>query len=133
MAKENVEDVVRASLAAFQARDIEAWVDCFHPSAEMLLPRNVLEGGSYRGPEGLRQAFADAWETWEEIRFEIADVKAGSGLAVALGKTRNVAKGGAPPVEYESAYLVEVREGKIGYFRPYQSHREALEAAGLSE
>ena len=41
--------------------------------------------------------------------------------------------GEAPTVEYESAYILQVRDGKIVYFRPYESHREALEAAGLSE
>lgn len=133
MSDENVEEVVRASVAAFQARDVEAWVDCFHPSAELLLPRNVLEGGGYLGHEGVRQALADAYETWEDIRIEIAEVRPAGNLLVALGRATNVGKAGAPAVEFESAYIVKMRDGKIAYFHPYQSHREALEAAGMSE
>ena len=52
---------------------------------------------------------------------------------VVLGRAINVGKGDAPAVEYESSYLAKLRDGKIAYWRPYQSHDEALEAAGLSE
>jgi hypothetical protein len=52
---------------------------------------------------------------------------------VVLGRSTNVGRGETPTVEYESAYLSELRDGKIVYLRPYESHREALEAAGLRE
>jgi hypothetical protein len=45
----------------------------------------------------------------------------------------NVGKGDAPAIEYQSAYLAKLRDGKIAYWRPYQSHAEALEAVGLPE
>ena len=131
MSQENVE-LARQALRAFLARDVEAWAGCFDESAELLLPRNLLEGGSYKGHEGIRRAFADAFETWEDIRIEVEDARAVDDLVVLLGRTTNVGKG-RPAVEYQSAYLFKIRDGKITYFRPYQSHREALEAAGLSE
>ena len=99
----------------------------------MLWPRNVLEGGSYRGHDGLRRALADAFETWEDFHFDLEDTRAVDDFVVALGQTTNVGKGDAPAVEYQSAYLFKLREKMIAYSRPYQSHREALEAAGLSE
>jgi ketosteroid isomerase-like protein len=133
MSQENMEQLVRAALRAFRARDLEGWVDCFHPNAEFLLPRNVLEGGSYRGHEGVGRALVDAFETWEDIRIEIQEVHALDEGAVILGRTVNVGKGDAPTVEYQSAYLAKLREGKIAYWRPYQSHVEAIEALRLSE
>ena len=132
MSPENVE-VVRAALRAFQGRDAEVWVNCFHPDAEMLLPRNVLEGGSYRGHEGVRRALAEAFETWEDIRFELEHIRAVDDVVLALGRTTSVGKGDAPAVEFQSAYLFKMRDGKIAYSHPYQSHHEALEAAGLEE
>ena len=132
MSQENVE-VVRAAFRAFEAKDSEAWVNCFHPNAEFLLPRNVLEGGSYRGHEGVRRALADSYETWEGFRIEIQDMREVDDRVVVLGRTINVGKGDAPTVEYQSAYLAKLRDGKIAYWRPYQSHLEALEAVGLSE
>jgi hypothetical protein len=52
---------------------------------------------------------------------------------VILGRTVNVGKANAPAIEYQSGYLAKLRDGKIAHSRPYQSHAEALEAAGLSE
>src|SRR5215212_1441917 len=74
MSQENVE-IVRRAFSAFQGRDSKAWVNCFHPDVELLLPRNVLEGGSYRGHEGVKRALADAFETWETFGFDIQDVR----------------------------------------------------------
>ncbi len=132
MSQENVEIALRATDAIF-ARDVEAWVECFDKSAEFLLPRNVIEGGSYRGHDGLRRAFTDVFETWDDIRFAREATKDRDDLVVVLGRTTNVGKGEAPTIEYESAYLYKVCAGKIVYFRPYQSQLEALEAVGLAE
>ena len=133
MSRENVETIIHRATNAFNDRDVESFVDCFHAAAELLLPRNLLEGGSYRGHTGIRQAFADAFETWEEIHLELDDIRVLDDGVVALGRTTNVGKGDAPTVEFESAYLARLRDGKIAYFRPYQSHQEALEALGLRE
>ena len=45
MSQENVE-IARRALMAFAEQDVEAWVECADADVEMLLPRNVLEGGS---------------------------------------------------------------------------------------
>jgi ketosteroid isomerase-like protein len=132
MSQENV-DVVRAALSAFQARDVEAWVNCFHPDVELLWPRNLLEGGSYRGHEGVRRAIADSFDTWTDIRLEEVDIRVVDDQVVLLTRNTIVGKGEAPAVDYQGAYLVKFREGKAVYFRPYENHREALEAAGLSD
>jgi ketosteroid isomerase-like protein len=133
MSRESVEEIVQRATQAWAGRDVDAWVECFHPDAELLLPRNLLEGGSYRGHAGIRQAFADAFETWEDFRFELDELRVIDDGALALGQTVNVGKGDAPTIEYQSAYLIRLRDGKIAYWRPYQSHREALEAVGLRE
>ena len=132
MSQKNVETVLRA-ISAFQGRDSKAWVNCFHPDVELFLPRNDLEGGSYRGHEGVKRALADAFATWEAFRFDIQDIRAVDDCVIALGRATNVGKGDAPTIEFQSAYLFKLSEGKISYFRSYRSHSEALEAVGLSE
>jgi ketosteroid isomerase-like protein len=132
MSQENVK-VVREAFRAWVERDPDAVVECFHPDVELLLPRNVLEGGSYRGHEGVRRALTDAFQTWEDVRFDIREVKAIDDRVIAVGRTTAVGKGDAPAVDYQSAYLCRMREGRIDYLRPYQSHADALRAAGLSE
>src|SRR5262249_43934469 len=110
MSQENVE-VVQAAVRAFEAKDSAAWVKCVHQNVELLLPRNVLEGGSYRGHEGVIRALADSYETWEGIRIEIQDMREVDDRVVVLGRTTNVGKGDAPSVEYQSGFVCRMKEG----------------------
>ena len=95
MSQENVE-VVQAAFRAFEAKDSEAWVNCFHPNTEFLLPRNVLEGGSYRGHEGVRRALADSYETWEGFRIEIQDMREVDDRVCCLGPNHQRGQGRCP-------------------------------------
>jgi ketosteroid isomerase-like protein len=132
MSQENVEIAVKM-LRLIEERDELGFVQCFDPNCEFLLPRNLLEGGSYRGHEGVRQAFADVYAAWEDVRFEVEGTRSTGSHVVVVSRTTNVGKGAAPPVTYSTAYLYEIRERKILYFRPYRAVAEALEAVGLSE
>jgi ketosteroid isomerase-like protein len=130
MSQENVELALRA-IRAWNDRDVEALVAVGDPDGEMLLPRNLLEGGSYRGLDGIRQAVADAFATWEASSLQVEGTRDAGDQIVILGRAVNVAKGGGPRVDYELAVLMATRRGKIVYWRPFLSHAEALEAVGL--
>jgi ketosteroid isomerase-like protein len=132
MSQENVE-VAGRMLRLIEERDEEGFVECFDPNCEFLLPRNLLEGGSYRGHDGVRRVLADVYATWEEVHFEIEDIRPVGARVVVLSRTTNVGREGAPPITYPTAYFYEMRGGRIVYFRPYQNVAEALEAAGLNE
>ena len=106
MSRENVEKVVRRFFEAWNARDADALAENTHAQGEIILPRNLLEGGSYTGPEGARRALADALETWEETTVT---------------------------VEGRTWQALTFRGGKILSFRAYETEAEALEAVGLSE
>jgi ketosteroid isomerase-like protein len=121
------------ALEAFTKRDMEPFVACFHPGAEFMLPRNSLEGGSYRGFDGIRRAWADLYETWEDIRFQHRESRATGDHVVILGRTTNVGKGTAPTVGYDAAYVLTIEQGSIIRWQPYQSSAEALKAVGLEE
>jgi ketosteroid isomerase-like protein len=132
MSQENVE-IARRMIRAFEERDTDALLECTDADCELLLPRNLIEGGSYKGHEGVRQALADAFDTWESINFEVHDVRATDDGAVVLSRTTNVGKGETPTIESEFGYLFRLRRNKITYMRSYLTPREALEAAGLRE
>jgi ketosteroid isomerase-like protein len=133
MSQQRVEVIRGALRALFEQRDVDAFVECFDPDAELLLARNLLEGGSYRGHEGIRRAYADIFETWDDVRFELTGIRTTDDWVVVLGRNMNVGKGEAPTFESESAYSFRTHAGKITYVRPYASHREALEAVGLQK
>jgi ketosteroid isomerase-like protein len=126
-------EIAGRMLRLIEVRDEEGFVECFDPDCEFLLPRNLLEGGSYSGRDGVRLALADIYATWEDVRFEIEDIRAFGSRVVVLSRTTNVGRGEAPSISYSTAYFYEIRGGQILYFRPYQSVADALEAAGLSD
>jgi ketosteroid isomerase-like protein len=132
MSQENVE-VARRFIHAWNERDPETLAELTHPEGEILLPRNLLEGGSYVGPDGVRRALSDAQETWEEAHIEIEGTRDIGDQVAILARTVNVAKGGGPRTESKPAYLVSLRAGKLAHLLPFMSHAEALEAAGLRE
>jgi ketosteroid isomerase-like protein len=132
MSEENVE-VVRRFFEAWSRGDVAAFMRLAHTDGEFLLPRNILDGGSYRGPDGLRRAYADLTESWDTADIHISEIRDAGECVVVLGRNVNVGKHGGPRVEQESAFLLTVRDGKVAYERPYQSHAEALEAAGVTE
>jgi ketosteroid isomerase-like protein len=131
MSQQHLETIQRA-LSAFLARDAEAFADCFAEEADLRLPRNLLEGGGYAGREGARRAIADAYETWADIRITIESIREIGDQVLVATRVTNVGRPGTPSIEYEGAHLVRLRDGQIVHWRPYQSQREALEAAGLS-
>ena len=133
MSQEQNVELVERLFGVFARRDLDGWLDCFDPSVEFFLPRNVIEGGSYRGLDGVRRAWADLFEAWDDYRYEQADIRALDDRVVSLGPATNVSKGGGPSVEYQAAYVARVRAGKITQWRPYLSHAEALKAVGLAE
>jgi ketosteroid isomerase-like protein len=133
MSPEQNVQLVERFFETLARRDLDGWLDCFHPSVEFFLPRNVIEGGSYRGLDGVRRAWADLFEAWDDYRYEQADVRGLDDRVVSLGRATNVGKGDGPSVEYQAAYVAHVEDGKITRWRPFLSHQEALEAVGLEE
>jgi ketosteroid isomerase-like protein len=131
MSRENVE-VVQRFFEAWNARDADALAENAHPQAEILLPRNLLEGGSYTGPAGARRALADALETWEETRVTVEAFREAGDQVVVLGRTANKPPGG-PRTVTTAGYVIRVQDGKLAHLRPFMSHEEALEAVGLRE
>jgi uncharacterized protein (TIGR02246 family) len=132
MSEENVE-IVRTAIRAFTERDADGFADCFASNAELLLPRNRLEGGSYKGRDGIKRAVADAFEMWTDVLVDVQSTRAVGDQVVVLSRVTNIGGEHAPAIEYESGYVAKLSGGKIVYLRPYESHRQALEAAGLSE
>ena len=68
MSQANVE-VVKRGIDAFNRRDVDAFAEVTTVDFEMFpaLAR-IVEGGSYRGREGIDTYFRDLGDTWEEVR-----------------------------------------------------------------
>jgi ketosteroid isomerase-like protein len=132
MSEENVE-IIRAAFDAWNRGDHEALIEMWDEEAEFYPLRAQLEGRAYRGPQGLREFIGELADEWEEVQFEIEEIRDKGEEGVGFGRFR--ARGRASGVELNVPLGVVgiVRNKKIVYSRFFSDPAEALKAAGLEE
>jgi ketosteroid isomerase-like protein len=133
MSQENVE-IVRRSTDAYNRRDLDGFMEHWEPDAVVDWSRSHgFEAGVYRGSEEVREFVKRFLDAFEEIRFELVDpVEVRDGLVLAENVACMRGRDGVQ-VEARSAWLVTLANGEQTALTLYQSKREALQAAGLSE
>jgi ketosteroid isomerase-like protein len=95
-------------------------------------PRGV-EGGGYRGREGIETYMSEIRDTWEELRIVGAEFRDLGDRVLVLGRAEGRGRGSGVPVDTSHGFVVELRGDKLSRVRTYLDHGEALRAAGLSE
>lgn len=130
MSEENVR-IALALVDTWNRGDREAFLALWDEGAEFYPLRAQLEGGSYRGHDGLERFMAEMTEQWDEVRFELEETRDAGEQLVAIG--RFLARGQASGVDINVPLGVHMRarRGKIVYVRFFSEPAEALEVAGL--
>jgi uncharacterized protein len=134
MSQENVE-TLRRGFEAFNRGDIDRVLDVVGPDAEWapgILP--LMGGKVIRGEDALRRFFTqELWEAFDEFRAEPLSFE-DLGDSV-LAPTRYIAHGERSGLEIEQTFfsVYTFRDGKIVWFRDFETRSEALKAAGLRE
>ena len=114
----NVSDTDNTAIAwglfdALRRGDIERVLGYCDPDVVFSSLLGQVEGGSYRGHEGIRRFFSDqraAWERWEPFPRE---VEVTGDMALVTGRTDLRGKGSGAQVTVDWAYLMRLREGKV--------------------
>ena len=129
--RKQVHDKIRALYEAAVREDFEAAVALLHPDYEFQPEEGAVMGSSYRGHEGARRYFKEAFEAWEILQFDIERLVDAGDRVAALFEMRNRGRGSG--VELSGRWAeVWVTEGTdVVASRFFQSHDEALDAAGL--
>jgi ketosteroid isomerase-like protein len=132
MSRENVE-IVRAAFDAWNRGDHDTLLGLWDEEAEFYPLRAQLEGRAYHGRDGLRRFIVELAEDWEEVRFEVDEVREAGGQLVAFG--RFLARGKASGIELNVplGLVGVVRDKKVVYSRFFSDPADALEAAGQRE
>ena len=126
MSEENVE-LVRRIYDAWDRG--ESARDFLAPDVEYVNPPYAVETGTRHG----RKSFAVVGGTYEDFAIQVERfIDAGDSTVVVLARYTATGRGSGVPVEGEHGYIWTVRGGVAVHFRWFQSHREALEAAGPS-
>jgi ketosteroid isomerase-like protein len=78
-------EIMRAALDAFNRRDGEGFGALLARDAEIVPVRAALEGTTYRGPDAASQYCSAVDESWENLKWEVEEIRDGSGLGSCLG------------------------------------------------
>jgi ketosteroid isomerase-like protein len=121
-------EVVKASFAAFAARDLEAVLALAAPNVEFSAVTGEHAGRTdpYRGHEGLRQYFRDVASVWEELRLTPREFRAHGDLILVTGKV--AARSRSRTVSGSTGWIWRVHDGNVPYVRVYASAADAIAA-----
>jgi ketosteroid isomerase-like protein len=131
VSQQNV-DIAKRAIDAFNRRDADLLADLTTPDFEWFpaLPGTV-EGGGYRGREGIETYISEIGDTWEELRIFGAEFRDLGDRVLVLGRAEGRGRGSGVPVDTSHGFVVELRGDKVSRVRTYLDHGEALRAAGL--
>jgi ketosteroid isomerase-like protein len=133
MSQVNVE-IVKRVIDAFNRRDVDLIAKLTTPDFEWFpaLPGNV-EGGGYRGREGIETYLSEIRDTWEELRIFGGEFRDLGDRVLVLGRAEGRGRGSGVPVDTSHGFVAEFRGDKLSRVRTYLDHDDALRAAGLAE
>jgi ketosteroid isomerase-like protein len=128
MSQESV-DVVRRAVEAFNRHDAQACQALCSPDVELLMLRSALEGTAYRGPDAFAQAFRAFDESWEDLHYEVEEIRPVGDRVVAIARLQGRGRASGVNVDAPVAMLIGLRAGKIATMRAYTDVTKAIEAA----
>ncbi|HEY7453485.1 MAG TPA: nuclear transport factor 2 family protein [Thermoleophilaceae bacterium] len=126
-------EVVKATFAAFAARDLNAVLALADPEVEFTAMTGGHAGRAdpYRGHEGLRQYFRDVAAVWEELVLTPREFRASGDLILVTGRVS--ARSRSRTVTGSTGWIWRVRGGKVVYVRVYESAADAIAALEAGE
>lgn len=133
MSRENVELGYRAN-DAFNRRDLHAFLALMDPDIEFVPYEVSVQGGdAYRGHDGVRTWWEDTLGAFPDLRVEPHEIRDSGEMTFVRG--RLAGRGGASGASFDRALwqAVRWRDGKIIWWRAFETEAEALEAVGLRE
>ena len=133
MSPQNVE-IVRKAVEAWNQRDADLWLQYAAPDIEWR-PAGpaAVERSVYREHDEVAGGLRSVGQTWEEFRFQEADVRDLGGSVLWLGRVRM--KGAASHVQLDQEFAIRaaVRDGKVVTLQAFLDWGDALAAVGLRE
>jgi ketosteroid isomerase-like protein len=128
-------DVAKRVVDAYNRRDVDGlFAELATPDFEWY-PGIVraLDGGGYRGREGVARFAVDTEENWAELQIIPEEFRDLGDRVLVLGRIKGRGRGSGAPVDAPQAIILDFRGDRIWRSRVYLDRAEGLRAAGLSE
>jgi ketosteroid isomerase-like protein len=124
---------VRRYIEEFNRRDFDCLVADADPDVELSEWPDAPGAQTYRGPDGVRQALDQWFDTWEWMRLEIEDIVEIDGDRVLFTLHQRVkGRGSGIEIEIKAFNVYSFRDGKVTRIQLFTEREPALEAAGVS-
>ncbi len=113
----------QASMAAFNARDIDAMLERFDPEVEWWPLRSETEG-AFRGHDGIRKWVDETAELFEHSRAQIDAARwIGDDAVLAEGRIDLQGKASGAPIELPVTWVFRLRDDKVVWGRAFNDRR----------
>ena len=129
MSQENV-GIMRTAMEAFNRGDGEGFDALLTEDAEIVPVRAALEGTTYRGGNAGTQYCAAVEKSWEDLRWEIEELRDGGDWVLALGRIHGQGRDSGAAIDSRAGWVAHFRDGLMARFQTYADRAQALEAAG---
>ena len=116
MAQESIE-IVRAAIVAWNRGDFGAWIGIWDERAEVHPFARSVDGRAYQGHDGLRRLVAEMAADWEQVRFEVDEIRGAGEQVVATGRVRARGRASGAERDVPLALVGVVRDEKVVYAR----------------
>jgi hypothetical protein len=133
MSQENVELTYLAH-AAFNQRDLDAYLALHHPHVEFVPYEVSVQGGDpHRGHAGVRSWWEESLAVLPDLRSELDEVRDVGDKVFVRGRLNGHGAGSGASFERVLWQAVEWREKQVVWWQAFASKSDALAAVGLSE
>jgi ketosteroid isomerase-like protein len=132
MSEENVA-LVSEAFAAFNRRDEQALLALCHADIDWIPMRASLEGKTYHGHAGVKEALGDVGTEFEELRNDPRHWTDLGEQVVISGRIVAKERLGGLRIDIPGAWLCEVRDGLVSRLQAFPDVESAVEAAKARE
>ena len=123
-------EAVKRGIDAYNRGDIEALLEGACEDIEMVPIRSLMEGGDYRGHDGVRRFVADMEEDWRSRDIQVEEIREIADGYLVLGDFRAVGRASETEVSYPVAWHAVMRDGKLARLTAYSDQDTALAELG---
>ena len=135
MSQENVDadfEVIRRAWRASGQKDLAAFERDLDPDIVTIPFGAAMEGKSYRGVDAVVGWLRDEiWANWEHFDTVPEEFTRVGQRILVTGRWHARGKASGVELDIPATWVLEVRDGKITYWRTYTDHHQALRDIGL--
>jgi uncharacterized protein len=132
MSEENVE-IMRLGYERFNSGDVDGFLQLCATDFEFRDLPGLPGSGVFVGHDAFRAWFAQMSDAFNDLRFEVEEILDADDKVVVINHATASGRGSGAEVRTNFSNVWTLSEGKAVSAFSYDTHAEALEAAGLSE